>query len=391
MSRNAPRFNTTLLLITCLWTAHGYAAGNADSSQQTRAIDAIVEPLQQKYALPGVAVAVTVDGKQSFYNYGVMSKATGEAVTPQTLFEIGSFSKTFTATLACYAEVDGKLSLADNASRYLPALRGSPFDHVSLLNLGTHTSGLPLFVPDSITNNDQLTAYFRAWKPEHPVGTYRVYSNLGIGMLGMAAAASLNQPFDDAIEKRLLPELGITRSYINVPASEMKRYAQGYTKADVPVRVNPGVLSSEAYGLKSSTSDLIRFLDANMQVVPVNDKLQRAIACTHTGYYKVGKFVQDMVWEEYPYPMALDTLVDSNSPDVIFKGSPAAAITPPLQPQQAYLLGKTGSTNGFATYAAFVPGKKIGVVILANKSYPLDARVTAAYEILNALDVGSKP
>ncbi|MGH8781421.1 class C beta-lactamase [Paraburkholderia sp.] len=389
MSRNAQSTKKTLLILTCLWATYSYGAGSADRSTQTRAIDAIVQPLQQKYAIPGIAVAVTVGGKQSFYNYGVMSKATSEPVTPQTLFEIGSFSKTFTATLACYAEVDGKLSLSDSASQHLPALRGSRFDQVSLLNLATHTSGLPLFVPDSITNNDQLMAYFRASKPDHPVGTYRIYSNLGIGMLGMIAASSMNLPFDDAIEKRLLPELGMTHSYINVPASEMKRYAQGYTKADAPVRVNPGMLSSEAYGLKSSTSDLIRFLDANMQLVPVSDKLRRAIACTHTGYYKAGAFIQDLVWEEYPYPVALDTIVASNSPDVILKGMPATALTPPLQPQPAYLLGKTGSTNGFSTYAAFIPAKKIGVVILANKSFPLDARVTAAYDILESLGAGT--
>ena len=49
---------------------------------------------------------------------------------------------------------------------------------------------------------------------------------------------------------------------------------------------------------------------------------------------------------------------------------------------------KTGSTNGFAAYVAFAPERKIGVVILANKSYPIDARVTAAYEILTRLDDG---
>ena len=50
------------------------------------------------------------------------------------------------------------------------------------------------------------------------------------------------------------------------------------------------------------------------------------------------------------------------------------------------MLNKTGSTNGFGSYAAFIPGKKIGVVLLANKNYPIDARVNAAYEILTQLD-----
>ncbi|WP_162868181.1 serine hydrolase, partial [Klebsiella pneumoniae] len=74
------------------------------------------------------------------------------------------------------AQQQGKLSFNDPASRYLPELRGSAFDGVSLLNLATHTSGLPLFVPDDVTNNAQLMAYYRAWQPKHPVGSYRVYS-----------------------------------------------------------------------------------------------------------------------------------------------------------------------------------------------------------------------
>ena len=90
-----------------------------------------------------------------------------------TLFEIGSVSKTFTATLVSYAQAGGHLSLSDNASRYLPALRGSNLDHVSLLNLGTHTpGGLPLQVPDDVRDDDQLMQYFRDWKPPDPPGTF---------------------------------------------------------------------------------------------------------------------------------------------------------------------------------------------------------------------------
>ncbi len=50
------------------------------------------------------------------------------------------------------------------------------------------------------------------------------------------------------------------------------------------------------------------------------------------------------------------------------------------------LINKTGSTNGFGAYVAFVPARGIGVVILANRNYPIAARVQAAYRILAALD-----
>jgi beta-lactamase class C len=357
----------------------GHAADKAD-------IDAIIQPLMQKYGVPGMAIAVSVDGKQQFYDYGVASKQTGKPITNQTLFEVGSLSKTFTATLAAYAQNEGKLSFAEPASHYLPELRGSAFDHVSLLNLATHTSGLPLFVPDDVTNDAQLMAYYKNWQPPHAVGSYRVYSNLGIGMLGMITAKSLNQPFAQAMEKQLLPALGMNHSYVNVPAAQMDNYAQGYNKKDQPVRVTPGPLDAESYGIKSNAKDLIRYLEANMQVAKVGDKWRKALVATHTGYYRAGVFTQDLMWESYAYPVALPKLTEGNNAGMIMNGTPATAITPPQQEQSAAWYNKTGSTGGFSTYAVFIPSKKIAVVMLANKWFPNDDRVAATYQLVQALD-----
>jgi beta-lactamase class C len=70
---------------------------------------------------------------------------------------------------------------------------------------------------------------------------------------------------------------------------------------------------------------------------------------------------------------------------MIEKAVPVTALRPPLQPQAAAWLNKTGSTNGFSTYIAFVPAKRVGIVMLANKSYELSERVTAAFQILSSL------
>ncbi|CAI0866146.1 Beta-lactamase [Serratia quinivorans] len=366
-------------LLAAMILPAGHAADKAE-------IDAIIQPLMQKYGVPGMAIAVSVDGKQQFYDYGVASKQTGKPITNQTLFEVGSLSKTFTATLAAYAQNEGKLSFAEPASHYLPELRGSAFDRVSLLNLATHTSGLPLFVPDEVTNDAQLMAYYKNWQPPHAVGSYRVYSNLGIGMLGMITAKSLNQPFAQAMEKQLLPALGMNHSYVNVPAAQMDNYAQGYNKKDQPVRVTPGPLDAESYGIKSNAEDLIRYLEANMQVAKVGDKWRKALAATHTGYYRAGVFTQDLMWESYVYPEKLTTLTEGNNAGMIMNGTPATAITPPKQDQGAAWYNKTGSTGGFSTYAVFIPSKKIAVVMLANKWFPNDDRVAATYQLIQALD-----
>jgi CubicO group peptidase (beta-lactamase class C family) len=373
-------------LIFCLLAFNSHAAGEADQPRIRETVDNAIRPVMRAYDIPGMAIAVTINGKRYFYNYGVASRKTKYPVTGETLFEIGSISKTFTATLASYAQVSGKLSLSDSPGKYLPSLQGSSFDKVTLLDLGTHTSGgLPLQVPDNIDNTDQLIDYFKTWQPTYPAGTHRIYSNPSIGLLGMIAAQSMQESFDDAIEKKLFRELGMMNSYINVPTDRMKDYAQGYTRKDAPIRMSPGVLASEAYAVKSCTTDMIGFIEANMQVAKLDGKLQRAITDTHKGYFKSAEMIQGLIWEQYPFPVELKQLLAGNSDTMIYQAAIATKLSPPLQPQADVLINKTGSTNGFAAYVAFIPAQKLGIVILANKNYPIDVRVTAAYQILTAL------
>ncbi|HEV2675478.1 MAG TPA: class C beta-lactamase [Aliidongia sp.] len=350
-----------------------------------------IRPMMERYGVPGMAVGLVVDGQEYVYTYGVASKATGQPVSADTLFEIGSLSKTFTATLASYAQVDGKLALTDVASKYLPSLSGSNFDKVSLLNLGTHTSGgLPLQVPNEITTDAQLMAYFRNWQPAHAAGTYRIYSNPSIGLLGLIAAQRMDQGFDAVMEGKLFPALGMKNTYLQVPKSQMENYAQGYTTKDAPIRMAPGMLASEAYGVRTTAGAMLRFIKANMGMIDLDANLQRAIMDTHTGYYRIGAMTQDLIWEQYRYPVELRDLLAGNSSQISYEANPATALDPPSPPRGDVLIDKTGSTNGFAAYVAFVPGKRLGIVLLANKNHPIAARVTAAYDILTRLGGASQ-
>ena len=364
------------------------ATGHCLAADGLRAVvDASVKPLMQQQSIPGLVVGVVKDGKAQYFNYGVASKDAKQLVSENTLFEIGSVSKTFTATLAGYAVASGKLTLTDPASQYLPALRGGKFDHISLLNLGTYTAGgLPLQFPREADNTQHMISYFQQWKPDFAPGSQRLYSNPSLGLFGYLAAQSLKQPFDQLMEKTLIPKLGLKHTFITVPKSQMNLYAQGYGKDGQPVRVGPGAMDSEAYGIKTSASDLLHYVEVNMRPATLDPVLQQAITTTHTGYYTVEGMTQGLGWEMYPYPIKLDALVEGNSTKMAVEPHPVNWLTPPQAPHADTLVNKTGSTNGFGAYVAYVPSKGMGVVILANKNYPNGERVKVAHAILSSLD-----
>jgi beta-lactamase class C len=346
-------------------------------------VDTAIRPVMAEYDVPGMAVAVTVDGETFFFNYGVASRESNTPVSEQTLFEIGSVSKTFTATLASYAQVLGKLSLADHPGRYMPQLQGRAIDRASLLNLGTYTAGgLPLQFPDEVLDDERMIGYFREWAPDAAPGTQRRYSNPSIGLLGHVTGLALESDFADAVEGRLFPALGLRHSYIRVPERAMASYAWGYGAANTPIRVNPGVFDAEAYGVKSTAADMIRFVQANIDPSSQEGAMRRAIEGTQVGYFRVGEMVQGLGWEQYPYPVTLERLLAGNSRTIIMEANAAAQLTPAQAPSGPTLFNKTGSTGGFGAYVAFVPERKIGIVMLANRNYPIPARVQAAHAIL---------
>lgn len=365
-------------------------AATADDDALRRTVDAAIRPVMAKYDVPGMAVAVIADGRTRYFNYGVASRASQAPVTEATLFELGSISKTFTATLGAYAQVQGKLSLDDHPGRYLPALQGSALDQATLLHLATYTAGgLQQQVPDEVKTLPQMFAYFQHWRPDAAPGKQRRYSNSSIGLFGHIAGLAMGGSFADAAGRELFPQLGLQHTYIAVPPAAMASYAWGYKKVadeDKAVRVNPDVFDHEAYGVKSTAADMIRYVQLNIDPSPLAPPMRRAILATHAGYFQVGPMTQGLGWEHYPYPVSLERLLEGNSTSMAFDAHAAAALMPASVPSAPTLYNKTGSTGGFGAYVAFVPERQIGIVMLANRSYPIPARVAAAYAILAALD-----
>jgi beta-lactamase class C len=379
------RFITALALLLAGQTAMAAQTGEARLELRA-AVDAAVQPAIEQYRIPGLAVAIVHKGQRHFFHYGVASLESGQAVDEHSLFELGSVSKLFSATLGAYAQAEGGLRLDDKASQHLPALRGSAFEQISLLDLATYTSGgLPLQFPDAVQSERQILDYYRAWQPAYPAGSQRLYSNPSIGLFGHLAAASLGLSFDQALEQQLFPQLGMTESHVRVPQAQMARYAWGY-RDDQAIRVQPGPLDAEAYGVKSTAADMLRFIKANLDPAPLPTALRQAIATSHQGYYRVGDMSQGLGWERYAYPIDLQRLQAGNSSQMALEAHAVERFATPQAAEGDLLLNKTGSTNGFGAYVVLLPARDTGLVLLANRNYPNAERVRIALQILEALE-----
>lgn len=377
----------TAVVSALVWAlGTGTYAAESSTAQVYEAVSAAVRPTMEKHHIPGMAVALVLGEATYVFNYGVADVDKQTPVSDATMFEVGSISKTFTATLATYAETVGALHLSDAVEKHLPKLTGTDFGRIQLLHLGTHTvGGMPLQVPDGIQDSSQLLAYLRDWQPAYPVGTMRTYANPSIGMLGWITAQSLGQDFSTAVTQKIFEPLGLNNTYLRVPAHKMEHYAWGYNAKNQAVRVNSGLLDSEAYGIKTTAKDLATFVKANMGMLPVERTLQTALSHTHKPYFSTGQMTQNLIWEEYAMPVTLSTLQDGNSPSQTLNPTPVRSVSPESVVRNHVWVNKTGATNGFDAYVAYVPAKNFGVVLLANKNYPNAARVEIAHRIYQTL------
>ncbi|ASE25744.1 class C beta-lactamase [Psychrobacter cryohalolentis] len=373
----------TALVTASLLSGTVQAADNNDHLKS--AVDQQAKLLMNEHNISGMAFGVIIDGKSHFYHYGLADKKAKIPVSENTIFELGSISKTFAATLASYSELNGTLTLEDTADKYIPYLKNSAIGNTKLINLATYSAGgLPLQVPDDVKNNKELLRYYKSWQPVFPVNSKRLYSNASIGLFGYISALSMDTDYTQLMEEKILPSLNMPNTFINVPSDKMADYAFGYNAAGDAIRVNPGMLDAETYGIKSTITDMTHFMAANMGLVPLDKNIQQALDNNRKGYYQASTFTQGLGWEMYPYPTQLDTLLEGNSMDVVLKPQAIKTDNHPTAVLNNVWVNKTGATNGFGGYIAYIPAEKSGIVILANKNYPNADRVKAAYTILES-------
>ena len=243
------------------------AAAQAITPAETAAIDRIVETSLASTGVPSASVAVVRGGQIVFTRaYGKASEKMAQA-RPELPYQIASISKQFTAAALLLLQRDGKLSLDDTVSQYVPGVTGG--DRITLRQLVSHTAGLQDYWPQDYsfpamekpTTPQGIVDRWARKPPDFAPGTQWQYSNTGYVVAGLVVEKVAGEPLLAFLQRRIFKPLGMTA--IDQDKAVGARYPQGYHRFALgPVRVAPPAARGWLFAageLAMSTADLARW------------------------------------------------------------------------------------------------------------------------------------
>ena len=300
----------------------------------------------------GVGIVVGIVGPEGrrILAHGHFGTDGFRPVDGNTIFEIGSITKVFTALLLADMLQRAEVKLYDPVAKYLPEevvvpQRGGK--EITLADLATHTSGLPR-MPDNFAPSDfenpyvdysveQLYQFLSSHQLTRDIGVQWEYSNLGFALLGQALARRAGADYETLVHNRILTPLGMESTAIILSPELKSKLATGHNMAleavpnwDVPTFAGAGSLHSTA-------TDLLTFLEMVLRTreTPLTSALGATLASRRpTG---IGDSETGLGWA------------------IMKKGSDE-------------LIWHDGGTGGYATFIGFLAKAKVGVVILSNTS-----------------------
>jgi serine-type D-Ala-D-Ala carboxypeptidase/endopeptidase len=266
--------------------------------QSIEAIQALVEKrVGEERRSPGLVVGVLTDAGRAVVTAGVRRAGSTEPVARDTLFEIGSITKVFTALLLADASLRGELSLDAPINDFLPPhaqapdVEGQP---IRLVDLATHSSGLPSFMDGAPPFDDgwgdaygreALLADVHAFKPTRAIGAAFRYSNTGYGLLGIALEAATGRGYEALLRERVLDPLGMTSTAITLTPALDARAATPHGAALTPVKRIGIPCMASAGALWSDVDDLMTFAAAiaGMVETPLRPAFDRMLTVRRAG------------------------------------------------------------------------------------------------------------
>jgi serine-type D-Ala-D-Ala carboxypeptidase/endopeptidase len=236
--------------------------GEVDARLRSAAWARVVAATAPAYA-PAVTVGVIDGAREVTYGFGKSTTSNGESTpSDQTVYLIGSITKVFTGLLLGQAVLDRAAALDSPVNGLLPKQPATPqFGNapIRLIDLATHTAGLPMMFENWRPSDDELLRLLSALKLESAPGTKFEYSNIGYAVLGRAVAATWGEDFETALKRHVLQPLGL-RSTGFMWTNRTANRAEGYDAEGrvVPRSVNVPTMAGCCV-LESTGSDLLRF------------------------------------------------------------------------------------------------------------------------------------
>ena len=308
----------------------------------------------------GVAVGLLQDGEEQVAGFGVTSVENPLDVTPDTLFQIGSITKTFTATAAMRLVERGELDLDAPIRTYLPELKLADEDvaaRVTARHLFTHTGGwIGDYFDDLGAGDDALARMveeIRILPQLTPLGEVWSYNNAGFYLAGRIIERITKQTFEQAVQDLVLDPLGLENTFFFADDVMTRRFCVGHLRGeeDRPAVARPWSIGRAAHpagGLSSTVGDLLRY--ARFHMSDGEGVLSRAS-------------LDEMQREQFPVGASFDAV------GLTWMRS---------QFGTRLALGHGGGTNGQISIFAYVPEEHLAYAVLTN--YQRGGEVIAAVE-----------
>lgn len=336
------------LLVYVLHAQRAYAA-MPDTHDLAKQVSDMGADYIADHTNAALVIAVYQRGKESFRGFGAVSAANSNLPDKSTIFEVGSVTKTFTATLLAEMVDDGTVKLDDPISLYLPPGVTSPKKNgheITLGNLATHTSGLPRLPANLLPNAKDLQnpyANFTTqdlWdslatvKLASEPGKRSVYSNYGFGLLGKILELKAGKPYEDLVQENICTPLGLQSTTTHLSAEQKSRLAPGHNPdGDVVPNWDMDALAG-CGAIKSDAADLIQFVQANLG--ESDSRVSRALDETHENHFQTIAGGIGLGWQ-------IDRTVEGQT-----------------------VFWHNGGTGGYVSFVGFDKESQIGVVILSS-------------------------
>jgi len=342
-----PSMSTATASTTSTFTAQTECVGTIPESTKD-----LVRSYVDQGLNVGIVVGIVTPCGTEIYAYGETELSGGQPVDENTIFEIGSTGKPFTAILLADMVERNEVSFDDPIEQFLPnnvtvPTRGER--SITLIDLATHTSGLPN-IPDNFAPADMNNPYadytveqmyeaLEQFNLKRTIGIQYEYSNFGMGLLGHILSLRSGMSYEELMVTRIANELGMPGTRITLTPEMKSRLATGYRDGepfplwDIPTLAGAGAL-------RSTVRDMLTFLAANMGLM--ESRLYEAMQLTHEPRYPVDASMEvGLAWH-------IRTL------------------------NHAQVVEHHGATGGYWSFAGFIKDKKTGVVVLTNTFHDID-------------------